>query len=337
MQLFSPKQYLEIAIANHYGLDKKTWQERLDWFDMVGLAAFNSKKLMEIYTKGASEPMMFRKMVNQYNNAMHGLKVDGLVSLDATASGVQILGALTACRKTCQRTNLIDDGIRHDLYGESSEYMNTFSLNTTRDDLKQPVMTVFYGSTEQPKLLFGKGSNELKTFYKFLEDELTGAYEAMADIANCWNPEALEHSWPLPDGHRVIVKVMEQETKRIEIDELGGSTFSYVYYANKASDYGRSLAANVVHSVDGYIVREMIRRAAEAGFKLLTIHDSFWCHPNYCNEMRQNYNDIMAEICEMDLLSTILSEITGDELEVVALSDRKKLAAEIRNANYALS
>lgn len=53
--------------------------------------------------------------------------------------------------------------------------------------------------------------------------------------------------------------------------------------------------------------------------------------------MRQNYNDILAEICENDLLSSILSQITGEELKVVALSDRKELAEEIREANYSLS
>lgn len=335
MQLFSPLQYIQIAIANHYGLDKKLWHERLNWFNSFMLYRLHN---MVDLSENASEPMMFLKMVNQYIRAIEHKPVDGLVSLDATASGVQILGALTACRKTCQRTNLIDDGVRHDLYGESAEYMNNCDpiFGLTRDDLKQPVMTVFYGSTEQPKMLFGDGTPELKTFYKFLEDELTGAYEAMSDIANCWNPEALVHSWVLPDGHHVHVKVMEQVQKRIEVKELG-STFTYTYYENQASDYGRSLAANVVHSVDGYIVREVIRRAAERGFRVLTIHDSFWCHPNYANEMRQFYNDVMAEICEMDLLSDILSQITGEELEVVALSDRKELAKEIRNANYALS
>ncbi|MFM7896668.1 MAG: DNA-directed RNA polymerase [Flavobacterium sp.] len=336
MQLFRPIDYIKIAIANHYGLDKKLWHQRLDWFNTIGINALNELSVAAKFFSEASEPMMFMKMLNQYNNAMNNLPLDGLVSLDATASGVQILGALTACRKTCQRTNLIDDGIRHDLYGESAEYMNSLGLSVTRDDLKQPVMTVFYGSTEQPKLLFGEGTPELKAFYAFLENELTGAYEAMSDIANCWNPEALVHSWVLPDGHHVHVKVMEQVQKRIEVKELG-STFTYTYYENQASDYGRSLAANVVHSVDGYIVREVIRKAAARGFRVLTIHDSFWCHPNYANEMRQFYNDVMAEICEMDLLSDILSQITGEELEVIALSDRKELANDIRNANYALS
>ena len=31
MQLFRSIDYIKIAIANHYGLDKKTWEDRLDW------------------------------------------------------------------------------------------------------------------------------------------------------------------------------------------------------------------------------------------------------------------------------------------------------------------
>lgn len=333
MQLFRPLDYLKIAIANHYGLDKKTWDERLDWFNAFMI--FRLHNVIEL-SKNASEPMQFIKMCNQFNKAMNNELVDGLVGLDSTASGIQLFGALTACRKTCQRTNLIDDGVRHDIYQEASDYMNTLGLSTTRDMLKNPIMTHFYNSTEQPKMLFGEGTPELKTFYKFLEDELTGASEGMVDISNCWNPEALVHSWVLPDGHHVHVKVMEQVQKRIEVKELG-STFTYTYYENQASEYGRSLAANVIHSLDAYVVREVIRRAAARGFRVITVHDAYFCHANYANEMRQFFNDVMAEICEMDLLSDILSQITGEELEVIALSDRKELAKEIRNANYALS
>ena len=32
MQKFTGKQYLRIDIANNFGLDKKTWTERFDWF-----------------------------------------------------------------------------------------------------------------------------------------------------------------------------------------------------------------------------------------------------------------------------------------------------------------
>ena len=33
MQIFTPKEYLKIDIANSYGLDTKTWDERISWFD----------------------------------------------------------------------------------------------------------------------------------------------------------------------------------------------------------------------------------------------------------------------------------------------------------------
>ena len=31
MQLFNKEQYLLIDVANNYGLDKLSWNERIDW------------------------------------------------------------------------------------------------------------------------------------------------------------------------------------------------------------------------------------------------------------------------------------------------------------------
>ena len=33
MQLLTAREYLKVDIANNYGLDKKTWDERISWFD----------------------------------------------------------------------------------------------------------------------------------------------------------------------------------------------------------------------------------------------------------------------------------------------------------------
>ena len=53
---------------------------------------------------------------------------------------------------------------------------------------------------------------------------------------------------------------MEKKEARIEIDELDHATFTYEFYENNGSKKGLSNVANVVHSVDAYILRCIHRR-----------------------------------------------------------------------------
>ena len=73
------------------------------------------------------------------------------------------------------------------------------------------------------------------------------------------------------------------------------------------SDNFRSLCPNVIHSVDGYVAREMIRRC---DFQLSHIHDCFVFNPNYLQQVCQTYREITAEIAKSDLLMDIIRQIT---------------------------
>ena len=75
-----------------------------------------------------------------------------------------------------------------------------------------------------------------------------------------WQPYALVHSWKLPDGYDARVKVMDKVTARVEVDELEHATFSYEFYENVGTKKGLSNAANVVHSIDAYVLRSIHRR-----------------------------------------------------------------------------
>lgn len=156
----------------------------------------------------------------------------------------------------------------------------------------------------------------------------------MAIIRECWNPMTLYHRWTAPDGHVVKVKVEEKDKKRIEIDELGVS-FTYMYNANMPSKRSTSLCPNYVHSIDGWIAREMVRRAHKQGFQLAHIHDSFWASPNHMNEVRQNYVDILAELAEMNALQKFCRELL--DRPVILEKDTPDLAKYIRQSEYALS
>lgn len=69
-------------------------------------------------------------------------------------------------------------------------------------------------------------------------------------------------------------------------------------------------------------------------FELITIHDSFACHPNHCNQLRYWYKEILAELAESTVLDSILSELLGEATTVAKLSS--SLGDKIRNSNYGI-
>ena len=117
-----------------------------------------------------------------------------------------------------------------------------------------------YGSKAEPKNLFGEDTPELNAFYKAMEKTAPGAWELLQDLLASWQPYALSHSWKLPDGFDAKIKVMAKREVRIEVDELDHATFSYEFYENQGSKTGLSNVANLVHSCDAYVLREMHRR-----------------------------------------------------------------------------
>ena len=80
------------------------------------------------------------------------------------------------------------------------------------------------------------------------------------DLINLWQPYALQHKWEMPDGFTCIVKVMNTKEESFEVNELK-SSFTHQYKVNQGTEKGLSLAANVIHSVDALMIREINRRA----------------------------------------------------------------------------
>lgn len=128
------------------------------------------------------------------------------------------------------------------------------SLTTSNEQI------AFYGSKAKPIEIFGEGTPELAAFYAAATVVAPGAWGLLQDLLASWQPYALKHEWQLPDGYEAKVKVMNKIETRIEVDELDHATFTYQYYVNEGSDKGLSNAANVVHSVDAYVLRSIHRR-----------------------------------------------------------------------------
>jgi len=394
--MITPTEYLYIDLANHYGLDKLTFSKRIAWVKA-------NRQWLRDWIEDAEEPELFTVCLNAIEQAERGEPITYCISLDATASGLQILSVLTGCRKTAELTNLIPNGERMDIYTYLHKQMNLPSL--PRDKVKKAVMTAFYGSLSIPKSLFNK--KELTVFYQTLKEYCPWPWQLNQYLLDNWNPTVSFYHWLMPDAHTVHIPVTNMAHHRISFMNQPLTVTTTVQAPNK---YGRSLSANLVHSVDGYVVREMVRRCnyspanvalvrkllhkpnkqsnklhfdslgitkvltqykatgvlsaaiidllAECpeGFNLLDtkakkdllvlldslpakpfhilpIHDCFKCHPNYGNDLRNQYRHILSGLAKSNLLQHILHQMLDDDLEVTVEED---LSQEILHSEYAL-
>lgn len=416
MQTFTPEQYLRIDIASNFGLDKANWDVRLEWFEdningileIVDLAANNPADLHKHpIMREAESPALVFAGITAWAKASNGQSIGYGVGLDATASGAQLLSILIGCEQSARLCNVLDTGRREDLYTNVFELLKQRIGDTeavSRDDAKTAVMTSLYGSTEQPKRVFGEGE-KLDAFYATMEEDLPGVWELNQALLELWNPNALSHDWVLPDNFHVKTKVMAQKIETVLfLDEK----HDVISYENRPQARGLSISANVVHSLDGMVVREMGRRCtydqdriaalydllvrpttlranersphhqlvktlwsryAESGFlsarilevldednmhlvdktaiidlimtlphksfPVLSVHDRFVVHPNRANDLRKQYNQILADLARSNVLQDIVLQLTGNpRTKVNKIAD---FADKILEANYSLS
>jgi hypothetical protein len=336
MTFYSGWQYLLIDAATHYGLDKLTFEGRIDWAEA-------NLDCLEGHIDNADTKPLYIKAVQAIRKAQQGIPTGHLVGVDGTCSGIQVMSVLTGCMAGAEATGLVNPNVRADAYSSCTEAMNDIlggNLVVARTDAKQALMTSFYGSKAEPKSLFGDETPELAAFYQAAQKIAPGAWELLQDLLASWQPYALQHSWVLPDGFDARIKVMAKKEVRLEIDELDHATFTYEYYDNRGSKSGLSNAANLTHSVDAYILRSMHRRCnydrevAEKAALLIEIEmikrslaDVPWipCQPvgKVLYYVQQYERSTLADI-------TILPFITEDAVESLS-SDHLQALAGILN------
>lgn len=150
MQTFSPIQYLMIDVASNFGLDKENWDTRLDWFaenqkEIEELIQISNQEPRKIAShplmKKADAPALFFAGIKAWDKANRGEAIGYPVSLDATASGAQLLSILIGCEKSARLCNVVDTGRREDLYTNVHGFMvdRLGPDETSRDDSKQAV------------------------------------------------------------------------------------------------------------------------------------------------------------------------------------------------------
>jgi len=352
--------YTKIDLANTAGHDKLFWAEKVEWVDT------NRNELASMSDNLLDSPLEFKKALKALELIEQNIYPAHMVYLDASNQALQLYATMLADKQTATTCNLANGAELADAYQLLADELNlSYGVEFfTRAHCKKALMTALYGSTKHAEQVLEalsasekaffeelKGANELD--YRIGEALVTIAPKAMLAMETCLDLNKAyicdTYHWTLPDGFKVKydVKLKTSVFGLFEINTANKNSnkrtthklaYSFQYKTYGASKTSRGLAPNIVHSVDGYIAREMVRRMN--GKFITTIHDAFACHPEHCELMKQNYSDILCELLELDLFNDILSQISVNagktpDFQVAKTNDLTK--ADIQGSLYKLA
>ena len=315
--------WLKVDIANAFGLDKLTWDERVAYVDehitdmLADIDAWSDK---------ADDKLLAKSALLAYKESLATGKSNHIVRLDATTSGPQLMSVMTRDIEGMQRFNVIGSSTRRDFYTEvttaiydqtrdSKLWGSNPDFKKIRKDIKRSIMTYYYNSEANPKAYFGEDSKELKVFYDVMATSAKGAVELKGYINSLWSDTKLYNAWYLPDGHYAYCPVMVQDKKRVEIKEMKGgtATMTVVCDVNKPShEPHRSLMPSTIHSIDALMMRWVVEILNDQGIQVSPIHDSFGVHAEHCDALREAYRKCLARLYKEDILGSILRQIQPD-------------------------
>ena len=92
--------------------------------------------------------------------------------------------------------------------------------------------------------------------------------------------------------------------------------------------------ANMGHIEPGALL-SLVQSLPAKPFQVLSVHDCFRVLPNYGNDLRRQYNQLLAEVSRSDLLSFLVSQIVKRKITVTKLDP--DMFDDILETNYSLS
>ena len=323
MITLTPWEYLMVDLANNYGNDKCTFHERVEWAEsnahQLGALAEEKGLWKEYY--------MFMKGIMTVENVIKGKPTGYGMGLDAVCSGLQIMGCLTSCMSSCNITGLIDPDKHADAYTSVLHQMQSYIEglpDSERQILKDCVMHTIYGSVTTPLIEYGTPdldpTPESESFYDSMYDLAEGPMKLLEGLRDSWQPYAEYHSWQLPDGCHTHVRCVEKVEQRFVIDELWGKSFTSMYKDVVRKKNGVSIIANVIHSIDAFVMRTMVRRCT---------------HHGHQTEMLQAAFDLLVEVQDQREEGTDTSTLTDNRRALTKDEPFKMFLDRFERCEYA--
>ena len=327
-------RWLKIHLANSYGNDKVSLDERVKWTEDNEVAIMmiaNDPMSMRSAWETADAPWQYLASCFEYARYKTSGEGENFIStlavgLDGSCNGIQHLASIVKDAVAGKQVNLIPSDKPSDVYQEVADvvernladmqdtYANMWKGKVSRKIVKQPVMTVAYGSTHQgrqdqikkvlqklkengtplfdlPKNMARRERLNLewnlimfitKQISKAIEEVLVGPTKTMdwfKDIVREFNKQEQQMTWITPIGFPVISNYLQFKTK--QLDTEFNQVRIRVWYTEptlklRKSKAIQSFSANLVHSYDASHLMFTINRLTNIGVKdFSVVHDSF--------------------------------------------------------------
>lgn len=300
----------------------------------VMLAATSQKEMANLWTA--------KKALESLERASQGEDCGNLFGWDFTFSGGIMAGLLFKSPEFLSSGNLYGSDVITDAHARFGEL---FGIDLDRDtvkDMQQPVM--HGGHISGLVNIISEHGYDMST--EEVHQSLLRVYgESVVNIdtiaqwgATIARSEYSTMRWTMPDGmiasHNAYQSGVAVENyvasashkakyaHTIELTELPYETTrtGKPLYAkemvigkttHKVKTHLRGLFADILHSVDAYVLRRMVQAIRDTGMPILVKHDNFYIHPSSYPLLMATAKKVFKELLASDLLSDILNEIAS--------------------------
>ena len=348
--------WLSVHVATTKGFSKETFDGRVSWVrgnlqEIIAVATEPLGAGRVFWTEEADEPWMYLAACREYYECFI-LKSKSVThiqcGIDATASGLQILGALMGDVSTCQLVNVIPTDKPSDLYQAVMDKCKQLIQNDrprrrgiplsdlSRSVAKAPVLTRAYGSTEWTrksqvwvacnsvrglnlKLKWEKTEYIAKKLDDAMRLVLPGAefvldwLQRTAVAAMDKDPDKKVIEWTTASGCLITQVYMKESMGRATTVALGSTKYYQPRITIDTEDPNQtkiqsSTAANVVHSCDAAILHLAL---PNLGFSASVTHDCGYARAGrQMDELAKALRSAFIDVVQYPVLENF-AEING--------------------------
>ena len=199
----------------------------------------------------------------------HHLLIEGLpcIALDSKSSCIQLASIMLKDNTALHKVFTL--GLKS--HKDVKPYIRVFKkfpVELDKEIKKKSIMQFTYGGTAYVRDHLGAHVNE---FYALYAEYLPLVFEFRNACVGGWDEDAYGYGWSLPDGFEVDmvcekpIAETELSSAKIELEIQGKRVNVRPFWSintplQKGEPGSKGLGANIVHSMDAYVMRELVRR-----------------------------------------------------------------------------